>query len=238
VQQGATAAYLQTFTLADTLGLSFSGQVGIPDLATGTLHPYSFQGGKVTACEFSCDVGGILGMSVDMDFQSITEAQSLVTPSYVSNVAPFHFGQESVKIGTFGSEAAIQGVTKVDVKVQRNYDVSRFYANNAGVKSEPVTNAKVAITGTLSADYVTKADLYDRFAQDTSFSLVLAWTGTVPIASTFYPTIQIALPSCYFTTGSPNIQSLDVINGDLQFVCLYDGTHLPAITYMTSDTAI
>jgi hypothetical protein len=238
VQQASTTAYLQTFTLADTLGVSFSGQVGIPDLATGTLHPYSFTGGKVTGTEFSCDQGGILGLSVDCDFQTITEGQSLVTPSYVSGAVPFHFGQEAVKIGAYGSEAAIQGVTKVDVKIARNYDTSRFYANNLGVKSEPVTNAKVGITGTLSADLVTKSDLWDRYAQDTSFSLILSWVGTTAIASTYYPTVSIALPSCYFTSGSPTVAGLDVINGDLEFVCLYDGTHLPVITYMTTDTTI
>jgi hypothetical protein len=233
----AGSAFTEVFTLADTLGLYFSGQVGIPDLATGTLHPYSFQGGKVTGLEFSCDQGGILGMSVDMDFQALSESQTLAVPSYVAT-QPFHFAQESVKIGAFGSEAAIQGITKIDVKYARKLDTTRFYGNNLGLKSEPVTNGKVGISGTLSADYVTKADLFDKYPADTPFSLVIAFTSTVLISGTSFPTLTLTLPNCYLDSGSPTIAGLDVISGDLNFTCLYDGSHLPTITLITSDAVI
>jgi hypothetical protein len=235
--QGATTAFLTTATLGDNLGKSLSMQVGIPDLA-GLLHPYNFSGGKVTSTTFECDQSGILGVSADLDFQQYQETSALVVPSYATDAGPYHFRQESVKVGPFGSEAAIQGVTKVAMTYARPQDTGRFYANNAGLKSEPVTNDVVAVTGTVSADLVNKANLADNYASDTPFSMVVAYTSTV-LAGTAIPfAITFALPECYLNTGTPQLGGKDVVNGDYTYTCEYDGSHLPTITYMSTDTTL
>lgn len=84
VQQGATTAYLQTHTLADTAGKSLSIQVGVP-LTTGTVTDKSFVGCKVTSGEFSCGVGEMLTGSFEFDGKDCDESQTLAAASYVSN---------------------------------------------------------------------------------------------------------------------------------------------------------
>jgi len=77
-----------------------------------------------------------------------------------------------VKIGAFGSEAAITGVRKVDIKFDRPQATDRYYFSNAGLKSEPIENDYVKVTGTIDADYIDKTVWADRFAADSSTSLV------------------------------------------------------------------
>ncbi|MEU0734684.1 phage tail tube protein, partial [Streptomyces lavendulocolor] len=111
VQQGATAAYLQTHTLADTAGKSLSIQKGVP-LTTGTVTDKSFVGCKVVGAEFSCGMGEMLTASWEIDAKDCSESETLAAASYTA-MSPFHFGQMAVKTGTYGAEAALDGVRKM-----------------------------------------------------------------------------------------------------------------------------
>lgn len=236
VQQSSTAAYLQTHALGDNIGKYLSAQVGLPDLG-GTIRPYSFLGCKVSSMEFSCAVDQFLQASIDFDSQQLTEAQTAVSPSYTLG-NPFHFGQATVAIGTFGSEATVQGVRKFDVKINRPLRNDRFYFGNSGVKKEPVSNGKVAITGSLDVDFVTKGDFADRFSTDTPFSLKITFTGA-NIASSFYETFSITLPACYLDGDTPTLDGPDIISGTFPFTALYDGTNNACtIGYMSTDIAV
>src|SRR5438034_2737704 len=111
VQQGGTAAYLQTHALADPAGLKYTFQSGIPDLG-GTVRPYTFLGCQVMSAEFSCDTGSPLTASFEIEARDVTEAQTLAAPSYPA-VNERHFAEASVKLGTFGAEAQVDGDRKL-----------------------------------------------------------------------------------------------------------------------------
>jgi hypothetical protein len=240
VQQGATAAYLQTHTVTDNIGRFFTAQVGVPD-TTGTVRPYSFVGGKVTGASFSCAVTGLLTCSLDCDFKDVSEAQGLAAASYTAGLAPFHGGQMAVKIGTYNSEAAISGVKKVDIKFERGQATERFYAQTAGApgtKVEPIMNDFLKITGTLEQDFVDKTSLADKFSADTSTALVIEWVGPI-IASTFKETFRIKLPMVFFDTGTPDVENTDVTTTAYNFTAQYDGTNGPLIVeYMSTDITL
>jgi len=135
VQQTATTAYLQTHTLADVFQKSLTIQVGVP-LTTGVVTDKTFVGCKVISAEFSCEVGGMLTVSLEIDAKNVDETQTLAVASY-SNMSPFHFGQMALKTGTFGTETVRDGIRKVSVKYERPQAVDRFYANSSGLKAEP-----------------------------------------------------------------------------------------------------
>ncbi len=234
VQQATTAAYLQTHVLSDPAALSMTSQLGIPTLG-GTLNPYTYPGCKATSGEFSCSIDSLLSLELGLDAQTVTEAQAAITPAY-TNQDPFDFSMMAVKIGAYGSEATIQGVTGMSMKLERGMDTKRFYANSGGLKSAPVLNAEDKITGTITADLVTKADLADRFSADTPFSLIWSFTGLL-IASTYYTSVQFALPQCYLDTDAPTIDGMDVNSTGYNYTALYDGTH-PAltVTYQSTDS--
>ncbi|MFF2502194.1 phage tail tube protein [Streptomyces sp. NPDC058067] len=234
VQQGAGPAYLQTHTLADTAGKSLTIQKGVP-LTTGAVTDKTFLGCKVTSAEFACEVGGMLTSSYEFDGKDCDEAQTLATASYPA-MAPFHFGQMAVKTGVFGTETARDGIRKVSVKIERPQEVERFYAGQAGLKKEPISNDQVKITGSLESDYI-DTTLDDLHTSDAAISLVWEFVGPL-IAATFFETFRITLPAVRLDEGPPVVDGFGVIKPTYNFTGLYDGTNQPKIEYISTDIAL
>lgn len=236
VQQAATAAYLQTHTLADTVGRSLTVQVGVPDL-TGSVRPYTYLGCKVAAASFAFEVDKVVTSSWDLDAQDVTEAQPLAAASYPVASRPFVGTGTSIKVGTLGSEASVSGVKKATVKIDRALKTDRYYLGAQGRKAEPVIGDFAKITGSISADLVDKTVFADRFASDASFSLVLESVGAL-IAGAYSATLRITLPQCFLDGDTPTVDGPNVVSGDFPFTALFDGTNLPRIEYISTDTAI
>ena len=239
-QQAATAAYLQTLPFVDTFGKSFTAQVGVP-LTTGTVVPYTGTGGKITACEFSSEVNSPLTATVDFAFQNVVDSQSLAAPSYVASSVLNGNGSTiaalTVKQGTYASEAAVSGIRSASVKIERPVDVER--PGIPGAYPEPIMNDKVKVSGTLSPDFLAKADFADRFLAHTSPpSLVLQWTGAL-IASTYHHQLTITMPKVYYREAIPGVDGPDIIKGSVAFDAFYDATNGLVIgTLMSTDTTV
>lgn len=237
VQQGGTAAYLQTHPFGDNRGLSFAAQEGLPSRA-GTANPYTGLGGKIMSATFACAAGEELKMNLDLWFRQISEAQSLASPSYTQPNLPFNFAQMAVKLGTYASEASVQGVTGMSATIARG-QAPGFYAGNAGLSVEPIWNEFAAISGTVDIENVTKADFYDRFQGHTSTSLVWEFVGTTAIAAANFPTFRLTLPKVYFGTAGMTISGPDIIKASVPFRAFWDPTNgLATAAYMSTDTAI
>lgn len=234
VQQGVTTAYLQTHTLADTAGKSLTIQKGVP-LTTGTVTDKTFVGCKITSGEFACGVGEMLTGSFEFDGKDCDEGQTLAAASY-SNMTPFHFGQMALKVGTFGAEAALDGIRKVTCKVDRPQDTDRFYANQSALKKEPISNDLVKISGTLESDYVATT-LDDLHTSDGATSMVWEFVGPL-IASTFFETFRITLPAIRLNEGPPVVDGFGVIKPSFQYEGLFDGTNQPKIEIISTDVTL
>jgi hypothetical protein len=237
VQQGATIAYLQTHAFSDNFGFSLTGQVGIPDTSTGTARPYSFLGGKINSMEFSCGVGEQLKVVTDFDFQKVSEAQTLATASYATGLGNWGYNNMAVKLGTFGAEAAVAGINGCTMKIERPMKTDRASAV-AGLKGEPIINDYANVTGTFEAEFYDKTILADRFANNTSTSLIWEFVGA-NIASTYYYTIQLKVPMIFLEGDTPQVGGPDVVGGSFNFTGKSDGTNpLCTITYTSIDTTI
>lgn len=237
VQQASTTAYLQTHALGDNFGKSLSIQKGVPDLG-GTVRPYTVKGAKITAIEFACEVSGILTASVEIDGQKVSEVETIAAPSYTTGVSPFHFGQMSVKLGTFGSEAAVPGIKGMSLRIERPLNTDRFYANSAGLKAEPIMNDYAAVTGSFSTDLVDKTAFADRFAADQSTSLVWEFVGPV-IAGAFAQTFRVRVPLIFLNGDTPQVGGPDIVSPSFPFEGQHDGTNsLVSVDYISTDTVI
>jgi hypothetical protein len=234
VQQGVTTAYLQTHTLADTAGKSLVIQKGVP-LTTGTVTDKTFLGCKILSAEFSCEVGQMLTVSFEIDAKDCDETQTLVVASYPV-MSPFHFGQMSLKAGTYGAETALDGVRKVSVKIERAQATDRYYAGQAGRKKEPITNDKVKLTGTIEADYVATT-LDDLHTSDAATSFVWEFIGPI-IASTYPETFRITLPAIKLDGEPPTVDGPAVVKPSYSFTGLYDGTNPTKIEYISTDVTL
>ena len=239
-QQGGTAAYLQTFTLADPVGQFMTMQVGRP-LRSGTVVPQTATGCKILSAEFSCAVGEILKATFEIDAKAVDNTTALAAASYLSAIT-FHSGLMAVKMGTYGSESAVSGVRGVSVKIDRPQDTEDYQTINAtggvGYKSEPIINDLTSITGTVTSDWLAKATFEDLANGMTSTSLVWEFIHPTAIAATHYPTFRIKLPGVYFDAGSQAVDGVKELTNDWGFTWRYDGTNMPSIEYMTPDTAI
>jgi hypothetical protein len=237
VQQGATTAYLQTHTLADPFGKMLTIQAGVPDLA-GTVRPYTFLGSKITAMEFACGIDENLTVSIEVDARDVTEAETLAAPSYATGVNVFHFAQSAIKLGTYNSEATVDGIRKMTLRIARPSRTDRFYHGNAGLKSQPIINDYAQISGTIEADFLDKTVYADRFAADTSTAVDWVFTGPV-IEGANTELFRIRVPQIFFDGDTPTVNGPDVVSGAFPFVASYDGTNAAAtILYQSTDTTL
>ncbi|MFF2226288.1 phage tail tube protein [Streptomyces globisporus] len=234
VQQAATAAYLQTHVLADTAGKSLTIQKGVP-LTTGTVTRKNFLGCKIISAEFSCEVGGMLTASFEIDSKDCEETSVLAVATYPS-MAPFHFAQMSLKTGVYASEVARNGIRKVSVKIERPQATERYYAGQSGTKAEPIANDLVKITGSIEGDYVDTI-LDDLHTSDATTALVWDFTGPL-IAATHYERFTVKLPAIKIDDAPPTVEGYDVVKPTLSFTGLYDGTNQPSIEYMSTDVTL
>ncbi|MDQ1305946.1 MAG: hypothetical protein QG671_1778 [Actinomycetota bacterium] len=233
---GSTGAYLHTHTLGDNVGKSYTIQSGRPTRA-GTLVPATLSGGKVTSAEFTCEANGILGATLSIDGQKWDNTTALATASYTAS-SVFTGKEMCLKGGTVGAETSIAGVRSVAMTFNRPMDVEDYTACAGGLKAEPVQNEVVDITGTLKADWLAKATFEDLANANTSTSLVWEFVKATAITGSTYPTFRITLPGVYFESKGQDVPGRDVLTTDWAFTWRYDGTNLPSVVQITTDSAL
>lgn len=234
VQQEETDAYLQTHVLADTVGKSLTIQKGVP-LTTGTVTRKNLLGCKVISAEFSCEVGGMLTVSFEIDAKDCEETSVLATASYPA-MSVFHFGQMGVKFGSFGSETARDGIRKMSLKIERPSATDRFYANSSALKAEPITNGQIKISGSIERDYVS-TDLDDLHTSDAATSLVWEFLGP-EIDPDYNERVTFIVPAVKFDDAPPAVEGFDVVKNGLSFTGLFDGTNANKIEYVSTDSTL
>ena len=234
-----TLAYTQTHTLADNLGKSLTGQIGVP-FRGGTIGVQEGTGLIVTGAEFSCGVKEILSCNLKLDGKKFDSAQSLAAPSYATS-ALFHGGQMALKLGTYNSEASVTDMVRsVSMNIERPQDTDDYTAGNSGLKSVPVLNDFTKITGSVLVDWTTasKTAFADRVQANTSCSLVWEFVSTTAIETSNYPTIRFTLPSVVWSGDMQGADGVDALKSTWNYEWKYDGTNLPVITIISTDATV
>lgn len=239
----------QQYTLAwssTVFGQSFSIQQGIPDTAQ-TVHNWQTMGCKVTDAQFECSPGSALMSTWTVDAQDHFEsATSIATPTEPSD--PYYsWANMVVKIGAFGSETKVDGVSKWTGTFKRALDDKRFNAGNLttnpnvsyAIKDEQLTNGFSDIGGTLDTEYLNDALFENYFQTETPFSLIVAFTSTIDAGTATPYSISFNFPCCYFIGDDPTIAGPQIVKPSMPFEVWNDGTHAPAtITIVGTDTTL
>lgn len=235
-QQAATAAYAASFPLADTYGKSMTYQVGSPYRAGASVQAHSLSGCKVLSAEFSCAVDGYLGASFAIDAKTFSTAETLATASY-TGTRLFHGAQMTLKLGTFASEAAVSGVRSVSLSINRPHDTTDFTAGASGAKSQPVPNGPADISVSIVADWLAKTTFQDYAHGTTATSLVWEFIGPV-IASTYYETFRITIPSVNFAPATQGVDGAGELTNTWTASWTDDVTNLPTLYTISTDTTL
>lgn len=232
VQQGATAAWLQTHTLGSLQGKSLTIQKQLRDEADTVIGKFTFHGCKFPTAEFKIDKKGKLMLSLTVDAEDVDTSTAAASPSLVATKV-FHYRQGAL---TIAGVAAAQ-VQSASIKVDRKMDTDRFFLGNAGVKAEPLVNDFPEVTGALSAEFAAST-YYDLFAADTPAALVLTFVGDL-IASTFFETLTITIPEIRLTGETPKVGGPGLVIVNHPFEAQWDGSSANmTIAYTSTDTAI
>ena len=231
------SVFTASFPLADTLGKSITYNVGLP-YRSGTVLAHELAGAKIPSAEFSCSQGGILECTIDLDAKSWTDGQAVPAATYPTAAAPFTFRDLSVKMGTYNSEANVQGVRSFTCRIERPHDTEDFTANNAGSKSEPVLAGPTQITGSIEADWLAKADFQDRANSVSTTSLLFSFVQSTAYTASNFPTFNIQIPGVIFTPGSQGVDGRDALTNTWNYRWSYDGTNQPRIFIQSPDSTL
>jgi len=228
-----TVVYTHTGTMADLLGKSFTCQVGRPLHPTGTVQPFTFEGGKITEWELANSVEGNLVLTLTTDFQQVLTATALATAAYPTGMENFTWVGGVVQI-----DGSPYDVTEFSVSCNNGLNTDRRYIKGGADKKEP-TGGRREVSFSLSADFdsLTQRNKAASATRAGALGAITAtWQGPVLLGSTIYPTITVTIPAARFDEWQGANGGPEGISQSLSGVGAYDGTNSAvSITYKSAD---
>lgn len=234
-----TSVYTHTGTVANLYDKCLTVQVGRSD-ETGTVKPWTYEGGKVTDFEFSNSVDQTLRCSIGMDFEKESNADApagvyvLATNVPVTGAEVLTWQGATITLG--GSPIEVDDFS---IKVDNSLNTDRYYINQTQPKKQPVQDGKRQIEWSFKTTY-TNNDFWEKVSSTTiagSYAqLVATWSGLTLLGSTIYPNLQITIPVARFDEGGPTVDGPGMLEQTFSGRGLYDGTN-SAITvrYQSAD---
>lgn len=203
----------------DTIG-KFTLQVGRPAI-DGTVHPFNFEGGKVTGFELRQDLDDILKLTVDVDAETVQTSSALEAASYASGATPFHFGQLAVTLN--GSAVTTRGL---GIRVNNGLITDRRFVGNS--KKEPVVGAPASVEITLDPEFEALADFTGLLAGTEVANLIATWdTGTAIAGGAGNYKLQATAFLVKRTAANAPVGNLGIVRNPITLMALDDGTNPP-----------
>ena len=221
--------YVHTFSpdASGKAGVSMTLQKGVPDV-TGVVQPFTYPGCKVIEGSFNSQLDQNLKLTLTVDAKTETTATALAAESLPSDAVPLCFIDGSASIS--GSSVDIKSFT-IDVKDAQ--DVNRRFLGNT--RKEPTANGEMEVTGTLGMEFndLTQYNLFVAGTEVTDLVLTFSYGDTgagVPFK------LVITIASLKYTGETPAVGSSEVVQENLPFKALYNGTDdIISIAYTTTD---
>lgn len=232
-----TTVYTHTSTVANLFGKNLTVQVGRAD-ESGTVRPWTYEGGKVTDFEFSSSVDKTLHVTIGMDFEKESNtsggAYDLATNVQVSGADVLTWQGGTITVG-----GTVIDVDDLSVKVDNALNTDRWYINRASSKREPIQDGKRTIDWSYKTTYVNNtywAKVSAATNTGTYATFQAKWEGLVLLGSTIYPGITIDIPVARFDKGGPAVDGPSMLEQKFSGKGLYDGTNSAVtLTYKSAD---
>lgn len=225
-QVGETSVYKQTHTLDTTngkRGISATWQVGRPSV-DGTVRPFTYPGAKIIELALSQALEANLKATATLDAgPTVDTATALASASYPADATPLSFIDLVVTV----NDVAVS-IKTFDMAVRWAMALERRFAGN--VRKEPIANGEAVVEGSFGKEFE-DLDIYQDWIDGATASLVGTWA---------YGDDQLVLtiPALEYTGGAPSVQSSEILEQNVPWKALYDGTNpiVKAEIYST-DTA-
>lgn len=231
-QIGATTAYLQTHqSTHEASDTPLTVQWGRPPIS-GSVIPFTFQGGMVTSWTLSQNVGELLKLTLEMDYQDSTTGTSLASAAYPSSTTPFGWDDATVLVNSTAVD-----VSSFSLTYDNMLNVDRRFLRGTVLKKQPYRAGVPVITGEIQVEF-TSTTQYNTFINGTVIPLSATWSsGTIEGTYTYQLAVTLAAVQ-YDGDANPVVSLDDLPRQPLPFKVLDNGTD-PAvkIEYRSTDTA-
>lgn len=234
VQQGATAAWLQTHAMGVVADRSLTLQKQLRDATPAAVKTLSYVGAILTAGEFTINPGdGLLRLALEVDARQEDDTQAAGAASFVDS-SPFTYAQGTLQVGGVSVPCA----RDARVRVENPMAVDRYCLGTSGLKGRPVDADNPLVTGSFTADF-DASTYYDLFKNNTAASLSLAFVGG-QIAVGHNAELTITIPEIRVSGDSPTVANTGIITQTVSFGGWANAAGNPAITitYKSLDTAV
>lgn len=229
-----TAAYTHAGVPATLAGKSKTIQVGRPFATSAnpvSVQPETYLGCKCVSWELSCDVDGMLVLTVEVDARDKSGSVALATASFPAvNVAEnLSFVGGSVTV----AGVAYDVVKKITIKGDNKLKTDRKKQRASALKKEPLQEHLREYTIELEVEFDSMTQL-NRFESATAAgamaAVVCAWAGPSIIAgcATTVSSVTVTAQNARFDGDPPVVGGMGLLEHNLTLKCLYDLTN-PAL---------
>lgn len=227
---------------------SLTVQKLVPEMVTGVLKPFTYNGCKVTSWTINFTKDGIATLTLTLDAWDEVTTTAAGTPSYAATSNVFHFGSAALLLG--GTASTTSGLVSVSGGNPVAGITGGSITGSTGIRTgsdNRYLNGKIeqgqdawrGVSGSLNLDFISQADVVDLFEADTGATLRLTFTAAVAITGAVFPVFEVLIPRIFFDGESPKVGGPGVISLTAPFTGLDDGTNAALqIRYVTSDTSV
>lgn len=212
----APTAKQHRFTIQDTLptGLTFELQRDTTDFVTEATKSFIYAGCKLNAIDFSCNVGEILKIGVDIIAQAEARSAKSTAVMQSTKLAVFHQG----KVTWGNDELAVHNIS-----IKLNNNLERRPKFNSRITREPLPSGKVEVSGSFQLEFDTWSQ-YDDFKNNTERILKCNFLGDI-IASTVQKEIRLTCNVTRLVGVRILLNSPGRIVADVDFLALRDSVN-------------
>lgn len=226
--------FAHTATVGTLLAKSFTAQVNRPLNPAGTNQAFTFEGGKVTSWELSCDAEGVLVASIDCDFEAVATGTALATASYPADWRIFSFAGATITLG--GTTTCVKNFT---VGMDNGLKTGDRFLCGSSLQHEPKEDAMRQITWSCEPEFSSLTE-YNRFASTTRAgalaAIVATFNGPIAHAGTTLPSLVVTLPAARWDEGNVNVGGPEALMQPLSGVALTPTSGEPiSVVYTTTD---
>lgn len=230
-------AYTHTATMADLFGKSLTVQVARPFNPSGTVQPFTYEGGKVTEWTLSNSVEGNLVLECGLDFEQVKTDTALAAAAYPAAMENFTWAGGEVLVG--GADVGFC-LNEISIAGNNALNVDRRCISNGSDKKEPTINGRREVTFSLAGDFSSMAHRQRAASLTAAGALAeikATWLAPTLIGATTRPKIEVTIPAARFDEWKGSVGGAEGIQQELTGVGRYNGTNSPiTVAYTTSDT--
>ena len=224
VSTAGAGPYTHTYTPGDLTGDAMTVQVGRP-ASSGTVHPFTYAGCKVSNWTIAATVGEFATLEVGLIGMSETTATALATASYDTAWAPFTFREAAVSIA--GSTVA----TARDFTLSGTNAIENRHRLGSATSLQPLQIGIRDYSGTVTTDFDALTH-YNLFVNGTEAALVLTFDNSPSGGS---ETLTITC-NVQFTGETPELSGFELLGQPLPFRCISSTSDAAAITAVLTNS--